>query len=174
VNGKTGRDAGQAHYPLSGYTLEAVTVSRRGKKGSLLDAGGLGRRSRLRDFLGLRRGLHAWKKDVTNLHGSVRLAMAAQAAVILSPAKMLNVELLGRMIHDFGNDSHAIHRGLADPQVVATVVKEYATKLQTDTDFGVPIVDLDHVAFAHPVLPGPILEHCIHSGNPAICLKTFV
>jgi hypothetical protein len=153
--------------PLSGYTLEGITVSRLQKKSWLFSAGRLSRGGL--GFLGLRGGLHTWKKDVTNLHRGVWLPMSAQTAIIFASAKMLNVKLLGRMIHDFSNHPHSLHGGLADSQVVAGVIKEHAVELQAGADFGVPVVNLDHVAFAYAVLPGPVLEHSIHSGNPAFC-----
>jgi hypothetical protein len=81
------------------------------------------------------------------------LAVAAQPAVVLAAAEVLDLELDGRVIDHLGQDAQAVEQGLADAGVGAVLVEEHSVELDTRPRLGVgAVVHLHHVPFADPVL----------------------
>jgi hypothetical protein len=56
------------------------------------------------------------------LHGGIVLTMAPKAPVILAAAKVLDVELRGRMIDNVPNHLGSRDRGFADLEVVDSLI----------------------------------------------------
>jgi hypothetical protein len=66
------------------------------------------------------------------------------------------------MIDNLRDDAGSLQHWLADTGALAAGIQQDAIKLQLGTDFGVAIIQLHHVAFANPVLPGTIFENRVH------------
>src|SRR5262249_60571470 len=88
--------------------------------------------------------------------------MALQAAVVLAPAELLNVQLRRWVVDYFSDDAHALDEGLADPRVVAALVKQDTVELQARPFLGVAVVHRDEVAFANSILARTVFKDCIH------------
>src|SRR5438046_2832067 len=107
--------------------------------------------------LGLLRGL--WRRRLLpleqnrpNLHFGIRLAMPFEPAIILAAAEMLDVELRGRVIDHFTENSGAFDDRLADQRLAAAGVQQNAVELQARADFSLTVIELYHIPFADPVL----------------------
>ena len=122
----------------------------------------------LRRLLRLRRGFRAGEQNVANEHGSVRLPMPLQPAVVLPPAKVLDIELGRRVIHDFPENPHAFNERLTNPKVAGVLVQEHPRELQAGTDLGVPVINPDDVPFADAILARTVLKHSVHERIPAM------
>jgi hypothetical protein len=94
--------------------------------------------------------------------------MPSQAAVVLSPTKMLNIELGGWMIHYFSDNAGAFNYRLADANVICRLVEQDAVELEAGANVGFPVVKPDDVAFADAVLSRSIFKHGIHGPIPAL------
>src|SRR6266852_2887815 len=70
---------------------------------------------------GRRRFFQAPREDGTDLDGSIVLAVASQAPIILAAPEMLDVEFLRGMIHHFRQDPCSGNQGPADLEIVASV-----------------------------------------------------
>ena len=114
------------------------------------------------------RRLHAWQQNVANDHGSVGLPVPSQSPVILSPPKVLDIELGGRMIHDLADDAHAIEGRLADSEIALILIKQDAVELEARADVGVPVIQPDDVSFAYAILARTILKDSVHGCIPAM------
>jgi hypothetical protein len=88
--------------------------------------------------------------------------MPAQAAVVLAAAEVLDVKLSGRVINHLSQHSRTFKDRLANLQSFRPQVKQHAPKLEARADFGIPVVDSYHIAFARPVLPRTVFKHCVH------------
>ena len=62
-------------------------------------------------------------------HGRVTLAMAAQPAIVLAAAEVLDVHLRRGMLDHLAEDANALDDRLADPRVVAVLIEQHARKL---------------------------------------------
>jgi hypothetical protein len=88
--------------------------------------------------------------------------MAAQPAIILPAAEVLYVELGRRVRDNLSQDASAFEDGLADLQALAALVEQHALELQASAGFCITVINLHHVAFTYPVLPGPVFKNCVH------------
>ena len=116
----------------------------------------------------LRRRLRAWQQNVANGHGSVGLPMPSQSPVILSPPKVLNIELGGRVIHNLADNSHALDSRLADAEIAFVLIEQDPVELQARADVGVSVIEPYDVSFAYAILARTVLKHGIHGCVPAM------
>jgi hypothetical protein len=94
--------------------------------------------------------------------------VAAEPPVVLPAAKVLYVELGGRVIHDFSQDARSLEQWLTDPRISGALIEEHSSELELSADFGLSIVEPHDVAFAHPVLSRPVFKYCVHGSFLAV------
>jgi hypothetical protein len=92
--------------------------------------------------------------------------VSAQTAIVLAAAEVLDVQLGGRVSDHFAKDPHAFQDRLANARVLTTLIEQDAIELQPGAYLDLAVVYLDSVSLTDPVLPGPILEHCVHCSLP--------
>src|SRR5262245_51910659 len=113
--------------------------------------------------------------DVLDPHLQVRLAVATESAIVLSPSEVLDHVLRGRMADHFGDDLGAGDQRLTDLTVArAGSDEQYLAEFQRGSNLCVAVVQADGVTDGHAVLPGPILEDRIHGEKPveiALCTR---
>jgi len=97
--------------------------------------------------------------------------MAAQAAGVLAPPEVLDVELDGGMAHHLAHHAGAVDHRPADAPVPLVGIKQDATELDLIAFLGVAVIDADHIAFFDEILPRAVFKHCVHGSCPRC--KTF-
>jgi len=120
----------------------------------------------LLSFSGL--GRHAGNQDLPNLHGRVRLAMSLQSAVVLTAAKVLDVQLGGGVLHHACDNSRTFEDRLADEKVGIALAKEHAVEFDLSADLKLAKIQLYHVPFLDTILMRSIFEHSVHVSSPLI------
>jgi len=88
--------------------------------------------------------------------------MSSKPAVVLSATKMLNVGFRRRVLDYLAQDACTINDRLADAQAIDRLKQQNAREFQPSADFSFSVIDLHDIAFAHPILPRTIFEHCVH------------
>jgi hypothetical protein len=100
--------------------------------------------------------------DLANLHGRERLAMAPEAALILTALEVLDVGLRRRKIDDLADNASAGYRRLTDLGVSILGQEQHPTEFDISADLHVAEIDVHDIAFLDPILTRTIFKNCVH------------
>jgi len=107
-------------------------------------------------------GLSVSPADSAKCLRRASVPVTAQAAVILTPAEVLNVELDGGMIDHLANHAGAFDQRLANLRVGIGLIEKHAVEFKAGPNVCLAKVDFHHVPFLHPVLPGAVFKNRVH------------
>ena len=77
--------------------------------------------------------------------------MAPEPAVVLAAAQVLDVKLGRWVIDNLAQHASSFKHGLTNLQTFGALEQQNSLKLKVGTDFKIPVVDLNDIAFAHRV-----------------------